>query len=175
MEGINLHTPKIKKIYIDFSNFSKKQFEKFWEYIFNSSDSFSLRFPNPYHSTSNTMDIEYDDLANICDEFVNYIQKNKVLINECTKNLIKKEITNRYLDDKYGNLSIVYNCKIFKSLHQYILNNPNLFDWLEPNLPEDLSFFKRDQLILYTCSHESICIFYSYDDREIALVKSLLC
>lgn len=151
---------KMKKVFINFNTLNKSQMNDLWKFVFDRADAFSFRFPNSNHSTSNIMKLKYNDNAQIDTEFCDYMNKNYHLINECYKNLINKSITNRYLDDKYSNLSLVFKCEIFDYLKSLVFKKPNLFEWLEPNLPEDLSFYINDKLFMYTCSHEDICILY---------------
>ena len=148
------------ELYIDLNMISRDKFNELWNFVFDKANQFSLRFPNYNHSTSNTMKIKYNDKAEIDKSFCSYIEKNKKLINECSNNLIKKDVTNKYLDDKYANMSVVYYCKMFDYLKKLVFGNPNLFDWLEPDYPEDLSFYIDGKLFVYVCSHEEICKFF---------------
>lgn len=148
------------KIYVSLNELNKSQYAKLWNFIFKNTDAFSFRFPNVNRSTSNTMKLKYNDNAQIDEVYCEYLDKNKRLIDECYKNLIDKTITNQYLDDKYSNLSLVFKCKTFEYIKNMILNKPNIFEWNEPDLPEDLSFYSKNELFMYSCSHEEICIFY---------------
>lgn len=152
----------MEELYVNLNTLSNKQLIDLWNFVFKKCNQFSFRFPNYNHSTSNTMKIKYNDNAQIDQAFCNYLEKNSNLINECNKYqyLIEKSITNKYYADKYSNLSIVYCCKIFDYLKDTVRRNPNLFEWLEPDLPEDLSFLINGKLFVYVCSHEDICIFY---------------
>lgn len=161
----------MEKIYINFSTLSNKQLIDLWNFVFKKSNQFSFRFPNYNHSTSNSMDIKYNDNAQIDQVFCDYLDKNSNLINECNKYLIKKCVSNKYFDDKYSNLSIVYYCRIFDYLKKLVIKKPNIFEWLEPDLPEDLSFFINDKLFVYVCSHEDICIFYVNADDKAVISK----
>ena len=60
--------------------------------------------------------------------------------------------------------TILYNGKV--RLFKYKVNNnslgilstiDNLFDWLQPNYPEDLTFYKEDKPIFISISHEKDC------------------
>lgn len=158
------------EIYINLNMLSGIELIELWNFVFDRANQFSLRFPNCNHSTSNTMKIKYNDNAEIDENFCSYIEKNKRLINECSNNLINKNVTNKYLDDKYANLSVVYHCKMFEYLKKSVFNKPNLFDWLEPDSPEDLSFYINGKLFVYVCSHEDICRFFvNSKDKEFLL------
>ena len=155
------------KLFINLNALTNKQLVDLWNFVFDRVNQFSFRFPNYHHSTSNIMKIKYDDNAQIDEAFCDYLEKNKMLINKCENNKIKKEITNRYFNDKYSNLSIVYHCKMFDYLKEIVYRNPNLFNWLEPDLPEDLSFLINGKLFVYVCSHEDLCVFYvNSKDRD---------
>lgn len=71
------------KRYIDFDKLSLKQCENLVSYIFDYADSFTFRFPNFKHSTSNNLKIKYDDTVQINNEFLDYITKNNDLIRQC--------------------------------------------------------------------------------------------
>lgn len=162
------------KRYIDFDKLSLKQCENLFSYIFDYADSFTFRFPNVKHSTSNTLSIKYDDTAQINNEFLDYIAKNNDLIGQCEKNLIKKSISNIYFNDKYNNKSVIYHCRIFDELKKMIKLNPNLFEWIEPELPEDISFHKKGKLFLYTCSHERLSIIFCNDNKQADIISKIV-
>lgn len=157
---------KIYTHYLDLNTFTGAQFKAFWDFVFQYADRFSLRFPNSHHATSNTMKIQYNDRGEKDEIFCKYLQKNAALIAACDCHLIKKYDSNIYLDEKYANLSTVYVCKMFDGLKAFIQKQPNLFLWQEPDLPKDLSFYINGQRLVYTCSHEEICILYLTAEQE---------
>ena len=151
---------KIFKVYLNLKSFDDKEFKKLWDYVFDNADCFSLRFPNREHATSNTMKLKYNNKGEPDEEFISYINKNQALICDCDRYVIKKYISNIYLDEKYGSLAQIYYCKIFDRIKKMVYKHPNVCEWLEPDLPEDLSFHRNGEYFLYTCSHEDICILY---------------
>lgn len=159
--------------YIDFYSLNKQELNKFWDYIFLNATSVSFRFPNTEHSTSNTLKLKYNDQAEISKTYVQYIEKNKILICQSSNHLIKKYISNIYFNDKYKNLSEIYICKIFDYLKEMVYKNPNIFKWLAPELPEDLSFYKETDKFLYVCSHENICKIY-VTKEELSDLKKII-
>lgn len=58
---------------------------------------------------------------------------------------------------------------------KYIINNQTksfliskadrLFDWLESELPEDLTFYNNDVFWVVTTSHEDLCYIHAYNDE----------
>ena len=114
---------KIFKVYLDLNSFDDKEFKKLWDYVFDNADSFSLRFPNHNHATSNTMKLKYNNKGELDEEFIDYLNKNQALICDCDRYLIKKYISNIYLDEKYGSLAQIYYCKIFDCLVNIIFND----------------------------------------------------
>ncbi|MEC3608532.1 stage III sporulation protein AH [Bacillus glycinifermentans] len=49
----------------------------------------------------------------------------------------------------------------------------SLYDWEQPHLPEDLSFFKDGKEWLITCSHEEESYIDTEDDKEIQKILSI--
>ena len=158
------------KIFLDFNDFSKSELKSFWEFVFTNTHYYSCRFNNEqifkdFFSKKNKK-VQYQ-----------YYQGYDKFISDLIKNTIKKITTNRYLFDKYSNDSIVLVGKVFNSLKNEIFENPNIFNWVNPNYLEDLSFYKDNRIFLYTCSHEGICILFltkSETDELNSLNKSIL-
>ena len=49
----------------------------------------------------------------------------------------------------------------------------SLFDWQMPNLPEDLSFFRKGEVWLSTSSHEEECHVYPTNKEEFIRVMNI--
>jgi len=56
---------------------------------------------------------------------------------------------------------------------QYLLTNKNLYNWLNPKYPEDISFFKNGYCWLYSVAHEEMCIIYCDSEMEYKYLKSI--
>ena len=51
--------------------------------------------------------------------------------------------------------------------------NKNLYNWLNPNYPEDVAFFKDGYCWLYSVAHEDICDIYCTDEAEYDTLKEI--
>jgi hypothetical protein len=54
-----------------------------------------------------------------------------------------------------GGTANVFYFRLNNATRQFLKERSNsLFDWISPELPEDLMFYQNDQCILAACSHE---------------------
>ncbi len=73
-----------------------------------------------------------------------------------------------------GETAFVYYYHTNSSAKAIILNAANsLYDWVYPELPEDLSFFKNGKEWLATNSHEQECYILTEDQNEIDKVMNI--
>lgn len=63
--------------------------------------------------------------------------------------------------------------KTTPELKEYILENHDLYAWLNPKYPEDISFFKDRYCWLYSIAHEELCFIYCKDEEEYEYLKSI--
>lgn len=56
--------------------------------------------------------------------------------------------------------------KFSEEVKEYLLTNKNLYNWLNPNYPEDIALFKNGYCWLYSVAHEKICNIYYESDEE---------
>lgn len=63
--------------------------------------------------------------------------------------------------------------KTNKELEEYVLSNSNLYSWLNPDYPEDISFFKNGYCWLYSVAHEEMCDIYCENEEEYNYLKSI--
>lgn len=91
------------------------------------------------------MDIEEERLAYI-HNLITYIEEHLI------ETKIQKEWeTTRLVDDS----AYVFYFNFNNVTKQFLKDNSNsLFGWINPELPEDLMFYKDDECLLATCSHE---------------------
>jgi len=66
-------------------------------------------------------------------------------------------LVNNYFPDNYADICrYAFN----KETSSILCNsNENLFEWLEPNFPEDLTFYKNDRPIFVSITHEKDAYF----------------
>ncbi|WP_180322413.1 hypothetical protein [Mesobacillus foraminis] len=54
-----------------------------------------------------------------------------------------------------GATAYVFYFQLNNATNQFLKDRSNsLFDWISPELPEDLMFYQNDKCILAVCSHE---------------------
>lgn len=63
--------------------------------------------------------------------------------------------------------------KTDKELEKYMLSNSDLYAWLNPNYPEDISFFKDGYCWLYSVAHEEMCDIYCESVEEYNYLRSI--
>lgn len=68
----------------------------------------------------------------------------------------------------------VHYYKICKETKEILLNHSNsLYDWVYPNLPEDLSFIVKDNYLLVNISHESYGGLFIYDSSMFEKITAI--
>lgn len=63
--------------------------------------------------------------------------------------------------------------KTDKEVEKYLLTSKNLYTWLNPKFPEDISFFKNGYCWLYSVTHEELCDIYYESEEEYNYFKSI--
>jgi len=63
--------------------------------------------------------------------------------------------------------------RIDSTTKKYLLTNKNMYNWLNPKYPEDLSFFSKGYCWLYSVAHEEICYIYCENEIEYEYLKSI--
>lgn len=73
----------------------------------------------------------------------------------------------------FDNLFEILFYKTNKEVEEYLLTNKNLYTWLNPKYPEDVSFFKNGYCWLYSVAHEELCDIYCENEEEYNYLKSI--
>ena len=114
----------------------------------------------------------------------------KLMELEETKSKVKKELEKSFLKDREGNEwvytgtyypwvgnkkmgSNILFYKFDEDLVEFLLKNDNLYNWLNPDFPEDIAFFKDGYCWLYSVAHEDICDIYCKDRKEYEELKAI--
>lgn len=63
--------------------------------------------------------------------------------------------------------------KTEQEIKKYLLENKDLYAWLNPNYPEDIAFFKDGYCWLYSVAHEEMCDIYCENNEEYEYLKSI--
>ncbi|BBW96061.1 stage III sporulation protein AH [Geobacillus icigianus] len=73
-----------------------------------------------------------------------------------------------------GQTALVYYYRTDANANKVLTEVTNsLYDWVQPHLPEDLSFFKQGKEWLVTISHEKESYIYTEDEYEIKKVMGI--
>lgn len=97
--------------------------------------------------------VEDRRMMDIEEERLTYIHNMIAYIDE---HLVERKIqqeweTTKLVDDT----AYVFYFNLNHATKQFLKDHSNsLFDWINPELPEDLMFFQDDKCILATCTHE---------------------
>ncbi|WP_046181404.1 hypothetical protein [Domibacillus tundrae] len=70
--------------------------------------------------------------------------------------LLERKIQRKWETTKLsGGTAYVFYFQLNNATRQFLKKRSNsLFDWISPELPEDLMFYQNDKCILAVCSHE---------------------
>ncbi len=63
--------------------------------------------------------------------------------------------------------------KTVPELKEYVLENQDLYAWLNPKYLEDISFFKNGYCWLYSIAHEKMCMIFCENEEEYIYLKSI--
>lgn len=71
----------------------------------------------------------------------------------------------------YDKLFDIVFLKLNDDIKFYLQSNDNLYKWLNPNFPEDISFFRNGYCWLYSVAHEEKCYIYCSNKKEYDYLK----
>lgn len=71
----------------------------------------------------------------------------------------------RVKEEDFANLFTIYFYKTNNEVKEYLLSHKNLYTWLNPKYPEDISFFKNGWCLLSTIIHEKT-IYIEVENQE---------
>jgi hypothetical protein len=109
-----------------------------------------------------------DMLSNHCDRFA-FVERRQMMENEEERlayidnliNDIKEYLIERKIQRKWettelgGGTAYVFYFQLNNATTKFLKKRCNsLFDWISPELPEDLMFYQNDKCLLAGCSHE---------------------
>ena len=82
-------------------------------------------------------------------------------------------IENYYDPPGFDDLFDILFFKLSEDVKKYLLSNNSLYSWLNPESPEDISFFKEGYCWLRSVSHEEIYNIYCKSEEEYEYLKSI--
>ena len=97
--------------------------------------------------------VENRQMMEIEEERLAYVD---TLIVNIKEHLLERTIQREWETTKLSEATAyIFYFKFNNATRQFLKEHSNsLFDWLHPELPEDLMFYQNDQCILAGCSHE---------------------
>lgn len=97
--------------------------------------------------------VENRQMMEIEEERLAYIDQ---LMNEIEEHLLERKIQREWETTKLtGDTAYVFYFQLNNVTRQFLKERSNsLFDWMSPELPEDLMFYQNDKCLLAGCSHE---------------------
>lgn len=76
-------------------------------------------------------------------------------------------------DSNFNQRYKIYFYKFTEEVKDYLLSNQNLYSWLNPKYPEDVSFFRNGWCLLSTITHEEMCDIEVETEEEYEYLKSI--
>ncbi len=119
---------------------------------------------------------------NICDEFI-LVKRDQIDLSKSSETLIEelkpyiKEIKKQ--DEwpgtrLFGHFADVYYFDCQQELKELLINKADrLYQWMQPELLEDLCFFKSEEEWLITISHENLGVIKTTDRNEILRIREI--
>ena len=156
-------------IFVDITSCSHEIYEKFLEYIFITCDMVSFHFPN--FQNQGVGNILSDHAGGLNKEYAEYLDKNKKLLSQCMRYGAEIKVSNVYDGRKLGHNTKVLRTKLSDFLKLFI-SKYHLFDFLFPDLPEDLCFYKNGVCRFSSISHEEIFVVQNETKSDLDFLKA---
>ncbi|MBQ7044285.1 MAG: hypothetical protein IJN78_06720 [Clostridia bacterium] len=138
--------------YIDGSSLNGKTYEKFMEFLFSKSDTFTytkIETQNPVDDN----DKKYASKIKQFESLTNFLLKGKFNSNcyGCSMGT-EKQIFVLKLNNEF--------------LKSYIKNKKDISKWNYPDCVEDICFFNSNECIFESSSHEEIYAYYADNEKD---------
>lgn len=100
-----------------------------------------------------------------------YYEKMDRVIKPIEEAIISKENAFSYLGYGYGHLceTFIVNAK-HPSVREFLLTSDSIFNWKNPDFPEDVSFFRQGKCWIRNVAHENMMFFENITDYEFELL-----
>jgi len=107
------------------------------------------------------------------EEFNNYKQKIEKLITPINHRIIRCYDDVEYCGSIRGYNAEIYNVSFLADTIGFFMQAISLYNWLYPNLPEDLSFYKKGKCFLRSIAHEKRCWIFTDDEFDKIILKKI--
>lgn len=81
--------------------------------------------------------------------------------------------SNKYSEYEFEKLFQIQFYKFADCIKDYLLSNKNLYKWLNPKYPEDVSFFINERCWFTSITHEEMCDIFVESKEEYEYLKSI--
>lgn len=104
---------------------------------------------------------------------INYEDRIKPLMEYIEPFVVKHYESDEYCDRKTGGSYNIYYVDFIGSLIGLICSAQSLYNWIYPDLPEDICFYKEGKCFLKSIAHEKLCWIYTENEKEVKALKKL--
>lgn len=140
------------------------------DYSCGICDSLSFVIQNFNHAQNNNQNILKNDDGEYDSDCCLHNQNTLNLIKELDLKIIRTYNSSRYGTPKYNYQSKVFLVKTNDKLKVF-LSNHQFEDWRFPELPEDLIFYRNNNIWLETITHEKIIWIHNESREDIDFLK----
>ena len=141
------------------------------DYLFNICHTLSFVIQNFNHAQNNNQNILMNDDGEYDSDCCLHNQNTLNLIKELDLKIIRTYSSSRYGTPKYNYQSKVFLVKTNDKLKFFLSNHP-FEDWRFPELPEDLIFYRNNNIWLETVTHEKIIWIHNESKEDIDFLNT---
>lgn len=148
-------------------------YEKLMDYAFKKCDAVMFIFRKDMYSTDLSRN-QLNILNKKMTELKYYFKDDILKIRNSSHWAYSKVSTSKesLTKSQFEKMFEIIFLKTNEKVKNYLLSNKNMYNWLHPYYPEDLSFFKNGYCWLSTVSHEQEC-FINCNEKEFVELKEI--
>lgn len=149
---------------IDLTELNQLQLTALVDHIYQRCDYFSVTLPNyKQHLCGSRMRKNR--------EFRKYMKNIKPIYDNIEPHVTFTRITKSFMNSKYSYVLEIKVAKLYKGFKKILLSNGSFFNWLWPDMPEDLCFYIGEKCWMMTLSHEDECIIFDENETDIKMLE----
>ena len=157
-------------VYIDIENCDREKYLELLRYIFRECNQVTFHFPN--FTNTGCVDVRLTNDGETNAEYVEYLARNAMLIRSCLNSGGIKKTTKVYNGVKLAYNTQMIQANLSESI-KVLLKRTHLYNWLYPDLPEDVCFFRNGLCRYLSESHEQIFIMCNEKKEDIDFLKNM--
>jgi len=163
------------------NDITDKSYYQLIDYILKRCDMFSYFYPhnNKIIVTSKNSEIypEYEigfeSIRPGEDEYIQNVSNLQWRVEYIRNKIIKSYEDVEYVGSTCGCACQITIAQLDESIGGYFKSTSGLYDWIFPDMPEDLCFFSKGKCWLRSIAHEKLCFIYIEDDFEKNVLKQM--